>query len=76
MNKAFTSRLPSFKFFPLSNHCGYDKLFEFVEEVKPKSVFTYHGFDEEFASALRKKLGLNSHILKRKRQQLYLTEYF
>ena len=39
--------------FPLSDHADYNELLQFVELVKPKQVFTVHGFVEEFARTLR-----------------------
>jgi len=39
--------------FPLSDHADYEELLQFVEKVKPKQVFTVHGFVEEFARTLR-----------------------
>ncbi len=39
--------------FPLSDHAGYDDLLAFVDEVKPRRVYTIHGYCAEFASDLR-----------------------
>ena len=39
--------------FPLSDHADYHELLQFVEMVKPRKVFTVHGFVEEFARTLR-----------------------
>jgi Cft2 family RNA processing exonuclease len=41
--------------FPLSDHAGYDDLLAFVERVRPKVVYTLHGFAREFAATLRGK---------------------
>ncbi|MEI6493107.1 MAG: MBL fold metallo-hydrolase RNA specificity domain-containing protein [Verrucomicrobiota bacterium] len=41
--------------FPLSDHADYDELLECVERVRPKRIFTIHGFVEEFASDLRQR---------------------
>jgi DNA ligase-1 len=41
--------------FPLSDHADYHDLLQFVEAVKPKRVFTVHGFVEEFARTLRQR---------------------
>ena len=39
--------------FPLSDHADYDDLLRYVDLVKPKRVFTLHGFAGQFASDLR-----------------------
>jgi hypothetical protein len=39
--------------FPLSDHAGFDDLLLFTELVRPKKVFTVHGFAREFAQTLR-----------------------
>ncbi len=39
--------------FPLSDHAGYDDLIRYVELVRPRRVFTLHGFAAAFASDLR-----------------------
>jgi DNA ligase-1 len=39
--------------FPLSDHADYDDLIRYVELVRPRRVFTLHGFAAEFARDLR-----------------------
>jgi DNA ligase-1 len=39
--------------FPLSDHADYDDLIRYVDLVKPKRVFTLHGFAADFARDLR-----------------------
>ncbi|PYJ15550.1 MAG: DNA ligase, partial [Verrucomicrobia bacterium] len=39
--------------FPLSDHADYDDLIRYVELVKPRRVFTLHGFAAAFACDLR-----------------------
>jgi DNA ligase 1 len=41
--------------FPLSDHADYNDLLQFVDVVKPKRVYTVHGFVEEFARTLRER---------------------
>jgi Cft2 family RNA processing exonuclease len=53
--------------FPLSDHAGFDDLLAFVERVRPKRVFTVHGFAAEFAATLRAR-GLEAWALGRENQ--------
>jgi len=46
------------KCIPISDHCDYNDLLEFVKEVKPKQVFTMHGFASDFAKTITKELGI------------------
>lgn len=46
--------------FPVSDHCGFDELTEFVRECRPEVVFTTHGFAKEFALHIRKNLGIDA----------------
>ncbi len=48
--------------FPLSDHADFSDLLRFVELVRPKRVFTLHGFAREFASTLRAR-GLDALAL-------------
>ncbi len=61
------------KTFPFSDHCDFNELVELVESVDPEKVYTHHGFDEAFASYLRKEKGFNARALKN--NQTSLTEF-
>ncbi len=39
--------------FPLSDHADFNELVEFVRQVRPRRVFTTHGFAADFAATLR-----------------------
>lgn len=39
--------------FPLSDHADFNELIELVRQVRPRRVFTTHGFAAEFAATLR-----------------------
>lgn len=39
--------------FPLSDHADFNELIEFVRQVRPRRVFTTHGFATDFAATLR-----------------------
>ena len=47
---------------PLSDHADFDELLELIERVRPKKVFTHHGY-REFAETLRAK-GLDATCAK------------
>jgi putative mRNA 3-end processing factor len=49
--------------FPLSSHADFTQLVDYVEDVKPKEVLTVHGFKENFARHLSKKLGVRARPL-------------
>jgi DNA ligase 1 len=53
--------------FPLSDHADYPQLIETVERVKPKLIYTVHGFTREFAADLRAK-GLDARALGQEEQ--------
>ena len=46
--------------FPLSSHADFNQLVDYVKRVKPKEVFTVHGFKKDFASYLSRKLGIRA----------------
>ena len=43
------------KVFPLSDHADYNQLINFVGKVNPKTVYTVHGFTNQFAADLRRE---------------------
>lgn len=57
-----TFRYQCDRVFPLSDHAGFDDLLLYVEQVKPKIVYTLHGFANEFAATLRER-GIESWSL-------------
>lgn len=61
--------------FPLSSHADFDQLIEYVKQARPREVITVHGFKEEFAAYLRRKLGVKAHSIS-PLQQDSLTEFF
>ncbi len=60
--------------FALSDHCDFKELMAFVEAVSPKQVLTMHGFEKEFAHAVRRKLGIPARPLGNATQQT-LSEF-
>jgi putative mRNA 3-end processing factor len=50
--------------FPMSDHCDYKELIEFVRRCSPSKVLTVHGFAAEFAAKLR-GLGFDADPLER-----------
>ena len=53
--------------FPLSDHADFPDLVEFVKQVRPKKVYTLHGFAADFAQHLR-QLGFEAHSLSQNEQ--------
>ena len=49
--------------FPLSDHCDYNELMEFVRLCAPSKVLTMHGFAEEFARSVRHELDIEAEPL-------------
>ncbi|MEM3507133.1 MAG: MBL fold metallo-hydrolase [Candidatus Bathyarchaeia archaeon] len=49
--------------FPLSSHADFKQLIQFVKKTKAKTVYTFVGFKEAFASILRKKLNIKAKPL-------------
>lgn len=56
--------------FPVSDHCGYNELMEFVRNCSPSFVFTTHGFAKEFAIQIRRNLGIPALPLVAKQRSL------
>ncbi|MFM8469723.1 MAG: MBL fold metallo-hydrolase RNA specificity domain-containing protein [Limisphaerales bacterium] len=48
--------------FPVSDHADFPELIEFVRQVRPRRVFTTHGFAADFAATLR-DLGFDAQAL-------------
>lgn len=53
--------------FPLSDHADFPDLLAFVEQVRPRIVYTVHGFACEFAQTLRSR-GIEAWALGRENQ--------
>ena len=63
-----------YKCFPLSDHADYNALLRYVKDSDPKLVLTTHGFEQEFARSVRRKLGINARPLSKAGQKT-ITEY-
>lgn len=63
------------KCIPISDHCDYNDLLEFVRLVKPKKVFTMHGFSNEFSKTINKELGIWSRPIT-DLSQVSITDFF
>ncbi len=61
------------KAFPISDHCDFEQLMLFVQEVKPKKVFCVHGYVKELAEEIRKKLKIQAQVLGK--GQKFLTDF-
>jgi putative mRNA 3-end processing factor len=60
LDKGFFSDSTVDEAFPVSDHCGFDELTEFVRKCSPRMVFTTHGFAKEFAMHVRRDLGIDA----------------
>ncbi len=60
LDRGFASLSRLDEAFPISDHCGYNELLEFVRKCSPSSVFTTHGFAKEFAAQIRRNLGISA----------------
>ena len=49
---------------PFSDHCDHSELLEVVRQCNPRKIYTFHGFQEEFANHLV-KLGYDAESIKR-----------
>jgi putative mRNA 3-end processing factor len=56
--------------FPLSDHCDFNELVDFVRECDPKKVYTTNGFAVEFARHLR-KIGFDASPVGRVQKDLW-----
>jgi len=65
-----TTKGLSTEMFPLSDHCDYNELMEFVRLCDPAKVFTTHGFAEEFARSVRRELGIDAEPLRKGQETL------
>jgi putative mRNA 3-end processing factor len=68
-NPGFMERLNADCALPLSDHCDFQELVEFVDRCQPEKVYTFHGFSTELASHLRKR-GYEAHAIPRAGQPL------
>jgi Cft2 family RNA processing exonuclease len=46
--------------FPLSSHADYYQLLKFVEACAPRKVYTFHGYAEDLAKAIKAKLNIDA----------------
>lgn len=69
LDQGFRARTGYDEAFPLSDHCDYYDLIEFVRECSPSLVYTIHGFDSELASSIRKELGIDAKPLRKRAEK-------
>jgi putative mRNA 3-end processing factor len=55
LHNGATRRYSANRGFPLTDHCGFDDLVEYVERADPQMVYTTHGFAEDFSEELRER---------------------
>ncbi len=49
--------------FPLSDHCDFYQLIDYVAQSAPKRVYTVHGYEHELAHEITKRLGIPARPL-------------
>jgi len=49
--------------FCLSDHADFNQIMSYVEQAKPKMVLTMHGFENELARSIKKKLNIEAKPL-------------
>ena len=59
------------KVFCLSDHSDFYQLLEYVKQSGAKEVFTVHGYEEQFASEIRRRLKINAKPLKGIQHRLF-----
>jgi len=52
VNKSYKTMMNLDYVMPFSDHCDYNELLEVVRNCKPRKIFTFHGFVNEFSKAL------------------------
>ncbi|HKZ45284.1 MAG TPA: MBL fold metallo-hydrolase [archaeon] len=60
--------------FPLSDHCDFEQLMMFIQQVNPKKVFCVHGYSKELAKEIRSRLKIPASALD-KREQKSLIDF-
>ncbi len=61
--------------FPLSDHASFDQLLSYIEQAEPCSVLTMHGYANEFARSVKRRLGIPARPLESKNFQQSLPEF-
>ncbi len=63
------------KVFSLSDHADFPQLMDYVKQCNPKLVLTEHGYDNELANYIQRRLGIPAKPLDMKGQKV-LSEFF
>lgn len=63
------------KIFPLSDHADFSQLMQYIQETEPKQVLTMHGFENEFARYVNRRLKIPARSLNAKQAQNTLFQY-
>ena len=69
-NRFATLSKGRYETFPLSDHCGYNELLEFVRRCSPELVYTTHGSTASLARGIREGLGIDARALERGQKPL------
>lgn len=55
--------------FPLSDHCDFKQIMDFVAQVNPNKVYCIHGFVKELSKEIKERLKINAMPLKLSEQK-------
>jgi len=59
---------------PLSDHCDFKQLMEYVGQVNPKKVFCVHGYERELTKEIKERLKIPAFTI-RNRTQMSLADF-
>ncbi|MCS7106286.1 MAG: MBL fold metallo-hydrolase [Candidatus Aenigmarchaeota archaeon] len=51
------------KAFPISDHCDFEQLMLFIQEVRPKKVICVHGYAKDLAEEIRRRFKIQAQVL-------------
>jgi Cft2 family RNA processing exonuclease len=59
---------------PLSDHCDFAQLIEYIRQVNPKKVYCVHGYERELTKEIKDRLKIPAFTIGN-RMQKFLTEF-
>ena len=59
---------------PLSDHCDFNQLMEYIKQVNPKKVFCVHGYEKKLTKEIKERLKIPAFTI-RNRAQMSLADF-